>query len=469
MNASYKLSFVLNERYVMHKKPYNKPRGGGRNSGGRGNSRRKKAIINPERFINKNTIKAEDQGSQFDESVNFADFNLDEKIQRNLRRAGFVHPSQIQNMAIPPALEGTDVIGLANTGTGKTIAFLLPILNALLHEKQNNPEVLDLSEGSNNRKPGRKSALILAPTRELAQQINDEFRKFSEKTGIYSALLVGGMNIGAQFRELRRKPQVIIGTPGRVMDHIKRGSLNLSSISFFVLDEADRMLDMGFVNDIKEIAASLSDDKQTFCFSATFNDQVKSITNGFMKDPVLVSAIVNQTSDHIYQDVVRYEGKDNKKDQLIEILETEAADKVIIFGETKFGVQRLSDELDKHGIRTKAIHGDKNQAQRNRAIKSFKNNEVDVLVATDVAARGLDIPNVSHVINYETPQSYDDYVHRIGRTGRGGKTGIALTFVPEKQAEVQAANNPRRRYKKPARMNGQSSGKNYRSNRDRRD
>ena len=442
-------------------------RGGARRNGGRTGNRGKKVYINPEKFINKNVV-IKDEKPQFDESVKFSDFNFVSQIDQNIEKTGFVHPSEIQKMAIPVALAGKDVIGLANTGTGKTIAFLLPIINAMLNQKSVNSEVLDLSSDGKPAKKRFKSALILAPTRELAQQINEEFKKFGAKTGLNSALLVGGVNIGGQFRDLRRRPQIIIGTPGRVMDHIGRGSLNLNTVSFFVLDEADRMLDMGFVNDIREIAASLPQDKQTFCFSATFNEGVRKIADDFMNNPETISTSVNQTSDHIYQDIIEFSSKEDRKSQLINLLEKEDFDKVIVFGETKFGVQRLSDELEKNGISSRAIHGDKNQGQRNRAIRQFKNNEANVLVATDVAARGLDIPNVSHVINYDTPQSYDDYIHRIGRTGRGGKSGSALTFVPTRDQRVVLNNNPRRNFKKPARMEGRNTGKNHRPARDSR-
>ena len=436
-------------------------RGGGRRNNKTGN-RGKKAYINPEKFVNKNVVIKEEK-PQFDESVKFADFNFVSQIDQNLEKTGFVHPSEIQKLAIPVALTGRDVIGLANTGTGKTIAFLLPIINAMLNQESVNSEVLDLTSGAKPAKKRFKSALILAPTRELAQQINEEFKKFGAKTGLHSALLVGGVNIGGQFRDLRRRPQIIIGTPGRVMDHIGRGSLSLNTVSFFVLDEADRMLDMGFVNDIREIAASLPDDKQTFCFSATFNDSVRKITDDFMDNPETISTSVNQTSDHIYQDVIEFSSKEDRKAQLMNLLSKDEFDKVIIFGETKFGVQRLSDELEKNGISSRAIHGDKNQGQRNRAIRQFKNNEANVLVATDVAARGLDIPNVSHVINFDTPQTYDDYIHRIGRTGRGGKSGSAFTFIPARDQRVILNNNPRRSFKKPARMEGRNTGKNHHS------
>lgn len=372
-------------------------------------NRRKAQAIHPSKFINRETKVVEE--NKYSAQHTFQDFALAPLIQKNLTFAGFEQPSAIQDQTIPLALAGKDVIGLANTGTGKTAAFLLPILNAL-HEQ---------------RKP--RSVLIMAPTRELAQQIESEFKKFARGMGLYSVTCVGGVGIGPQIHALKRSPHVIIGTPGRIKDHIERGTLSLNSINTFVLDEADRMLDMGFVNDIRKIAALLPPTRQTLCFSATFSDGVKKIVNDFMNEPELVSVKVNETNDHIYQDVIHYNDNEHKKDLLIAMLKEDEFERVIVFGETKFGVQRLSDGLEKQGIASRAIHGNKNQGQRNRALNDFKMNKSKVLVATDVAARGLDISDVSHVINFDTPQTYDDYVHRIGRTGRGGKSGKAFTFV----------------------------------------
>ncbi len=366
----------------------------------------KKQSINPSLFVNKQVSEQEQVAYQADHL--FTDFGFDEALQRNI---DFVMPSAIQDQTIPLAMNGDDVIGLANTGTGKTAAFLLPILQKLMH----------------SRRFG--SVLIIAPTRELAQQIDDEFRKFSAGLKLYSAVCVGGMSMGAQIRQLQRGPHIVIGTPGRLKDLLKQNVLHLDKVDTFVLDEADRMLDMGFVNDIKMIAGLLPTDRQTLCFSATMSAGVKSIAEEFMRDPHTVSVKVTETNDHIYQDVVSYHDDDHKKELLLDLLQRDEFEKVIVFGETKYGVQRLSDKLEKDGIKSQAIHGNKSQGQRNRALDAFKKNTSNVLVATDVAARGLDIPNVSHVINFDLPQSYDDYVHRIGRTGRGGSHGTALTFV----------------------------------------
>ena len=375
---------------------------------------RKKQYINPALFVNKQ-VAVKNDAPAYAPTHLFTDFGLHRSIEQNLATAGFTAPSPIQDQTIPLALAGKDVIGLANTGTGKTAAFLLPILNRLSKQRT------------------ISSVLIMAPTRELAQQIDAEFKKFSINMKLYSALCVGGVNINGQIRQLKRGPHIIIGTPGRLKDLMNRGMIRTDAMDTLVLDEADRMLDMGFINDIRAIISQLpSDGRQTLCFSATMNDGVKAITRDFMNNPETVSVKVSETNDHIYQDVVHYDDESHKKEQLIEMLKTSEFEKVIVFGETKHGVQRLSDTLEKQGIASNAIHGNKSQGQRTRALKAFKAGGATVLVATDVAARGLDIPDVSHVINFDTPQSYDDYVHRIGRTGRGGKSGTALTFIPRR-------------------------------------
>ena len=369
-----------------------------------------KQTIHYSKYINRDITEAVAE-YVYEPTHKFSDFELIPPLHKNLEEIGFESPSAIQDTTIPLLLSGRDVIGLANTGTGKTAAFLLPIINGLYKTRR------------------FESVLIMAPTRELAQQIDDEFRRFSRGLKLFSVLLVGGVNIMPQLRGLARRPHVVIGTPGRIKDHLERGSLKLENVNYFVLDEADRMLDMGFVNDIQKIASLLPTNRQTMCFSATLSAGVKSIAEQFMQTPELVSVKVSETNDHIYQDVVFYDDKTHKHDLLVEMLQKDEFEKVIVFGETKFGVQRLSDNIEKMGIASRAIHGNKSQGQRTRALNDFKASQAKVLVATDVAARGLDIPNVSHVINFDIPQTYDDYVHRIGRTGRGGKTGTALTFV----------------------------------------
>ena len=242
-------------------------------------------------------------------------------------------------------------------------------------------------------------------------------------------MVVGGANINQQIRQIKRGPHVIVGTPGRVKDLIQRRVLRLGQVSTFVLDEADRMCDMGFVGDIRSIASELSVQRQTLCFSATMTPRVQEIVEEFMDNPTTIAVAKNVTNDHIEQNVIEARDKSHKIDLLENLLQTENYDKVIIFGETKYGVQRLADRLTKDDMAAVAIHGNKSQSQREKALRTFKKGDVKIMVATDVAARGLDIPNVSHVINFDAPKQYDDYIHRIGRTGRAGKGGQALTFI----------------------------------------
>lgn len=367
------------------------------------------AYIHPSKFINKAVAPAEEV--PYEATHSFTDFKFSQALQHNIELKGYVAPSAIQDQAMPYIIDGKDVIGLANTGTGKTAAFILPIIDRLI---------------GTNLKP---SVLIMAPTRELAQQINDEFRDFSAGMSLYSAICVGGSNIDRQIRDLRRRPNVIIGTPGRLKDLMKRGELRLNTISVLVLDEADRMLDMGFINDIRTIISTTPDDRQTLFFSATITPSIRILVQEFLREPVEIQTRTAETSEHVEQDVVEAATKEEKLDKLTNMLSAEEFSKVLVFGETKHGVQRLSDHLEKSGFKSVAIHGNKSQSQRQRALKSFKNNEARIMVATDVAARGLDIPNVSHVINFDQPATYEDYIHRIGRTGRGGASGKAYTFI----------------------------------------
>jgi len=390
---------------------YGPPRhqGGGRSNGGGGGNRRG-AYIHPSKFINKAVAPAEE--IVYDAKHTFADFPFSDALKQNIADKGYTVPSAIQDQAIPFILEGKDVIGLANTGTGKTAAFALPIIQGL------------------NKHDEGPTVLIMAPTRELAQQIDEQFRQYGKGLGFYSAICVGGMNIDRQIRDLRRRPHVIIGTPGRLKDLMKRRELNLDNIKVLVLDEADRMMDMGFVDDMKMIIGLTPASRQTLFFSATITPSIQILTQQFLKDPETVSVRTAETSEHVEQDIIESPTKEAKIDILTDLLQASEFEKVLVFGETKFGVQRLSDHLERSGFTSAAIHGNKSQSQRQRALQAFKNNKVTILVATDVAARGLDIPNVSHVINFDQPATYEDYVHRIGRTGRGGASGKAFTFVP---------------------------------------
>lgn len=374
-----------------------------------GRPQRRGAYIDPKKFVNK-AVSAHDE-IVYEPTHKFTDFPFSPELQHNIAQKGYTLPSAIQDQTIPLIMEGRDVIGLANTGTGKTAAFGLPIIERL--------------SGLN----GELSILIMAPTRELAAQIDEQIRDFSRGMRLYSTLVVGGMNIERQIRDIKRRPHIIIGTPGRLKDLIERRALNLKNVTTLVLDEADRMLDMGFLPDIKKIISMTPTERQTLFFSATITPQIEVLTRDFLNNPATVSVRTSETSDHVEQDVVEAGSKEEKLEVLTEMLGKVEFDKVLIFGETKYGVQRLADTLTKAGMPAEAIHGNKSQPQRQRALRAFKDEHVKILVATDVAARGLDIPNVSHVINFDQPASYDDYVHRIGRTGRGGERGTALTFV----------------------------------------
>ncbi len=381
--------------------PHKRRSFGGRNSGSK--------QIETHRFIHK--AVAVEQETPYEPQHTFHDFGLNQSTVATLSYLGFETPTPIQDQCIRPALEGRDIIGLANTGTGKTAAFLLPTIEKL-HANR------DLV-----------SVLILAPTRELAQQIDDDFKRFAAGQKLFSTLVVGGANIGRQIQHIQRGPHVVIGTPGRIKDLMSRKVLRLQNVNTFILDEADRMCDMGFSKDIRLIGSELPASRQTLCFSATMSGEVKNVVEEFTKDPFTVSVVKNATNDHIEQDVMHVRDKEHKIELLTELLQRDEFEKVIVFGETKYGVQRLADKLSKSDLTAVAIHGNKSQAQRERALRSFKTGEARVMVATDVAARGLDIPNVSHVINFDPPKQYEDYVHRIGRTGRAGKAGQALTFI----------------------------------------
>ncbi|MBP9827216.1 DEAD/DEAH box helicase [Candidatus Saccharibacteria bacterium] len=376
-----------------------------------------KAYINPEKFIN--TAKPLIPENSAPSTARFSDFPLSPQVRKNLDDRGYTTPTPIQIGTISAGMEGKDIIGLANTGSGKTAAFLLPIIERITAKNAH-------------------AALIMCPTRELAVQIYDEFRIFAKGMPMTAAICVGGVGMEPQIRALRNRPQFIIGTPGRLKDLHQRHALNLSVCDVLVLDEADRMLDMGFIADIRHLVSQMPAKRQSLCFSATITPAIERLLQDFLTDPVTVSVRSAVTADHINQDIVHTPTKEEKFSILTDMLAKPEFEKVLIFGETKFGVQRLADQLTKLGLKAQAIHGNKSQPQRQRALKAFASNQVNILVATDVAARGLDIPNVSHVINFDTPQTYEDYVHRIGRTGRAGKSGQAYTFVERMPARHQS-------------------------------
>lgn len=394
----------------------NNRRGGSSSYRSGGRNKRAAQYINPSRFIKEaRPVTAE----EYVPTHRFADFPVIKLIHDNVEAKGFVNPSPIQDQTIPLGLEGRDVIGIANTGTGKTAAFAIPVLNKLVN-----------SVLADNAKPSTVSrALIVAPTRELAQQIEQECREIGKGSMLYGAVLIGGSSMGIQLKDLRSDPQIVIGTPGRIKDHLDRGTLDLSRFDTVVLDEVDRMLDMGFVNDMRDILAQLKTERQSFFFSATMDERVRGLINTFANDPVTVAVKTGETSDNVHQDVVRFSDKNQKVDKLHDLLISGKVGKAIIFDETQRSVERLNKTLMDRGFDADAIHGGKTQGQRLRALNKFKKNEITILVATDVAARGIDVADVTHVINFTQPQSYEDYVHRIGRAGRAGRTGYALTFV----------------------------------------
>jgi ATP-dependent RNA helicase RhlE len=382
-------------------------RAGGRRSSGRYTHHAAAHTIDVSRFVQK--AKDIDQ-VQTVITHSFADFKLATPLNANIFNKGYDTPTPIQDAAIMPILEGRDVIGLANTGTGKTAAFLIPIIQKLFKDRNN-------------------KTLIIVPTRELAQQINDEFLSLSAGMHLHSTVLIGGANINRQIHDLRRDPDVVVGTPGRIKDLVQHKDMYLEDFSIVVLDEVDLMVDIGFIQDVKYFISLLPVDRQSLFFSATISPKINDILRSFVTDPITISIKKQDTSETIDQDVIKVAFNESKIDKLHDLLIQDNFEKVLIFGRTKHGVDRLHRDLTTRGFKVGAIHGNKKQNFRQRTLESFRNNEIQILLATDVASRGLDIPSVTHVINYDLPESYEDYIHRIGRTGRAGKTGVALTFI----------------------------------------
>ena len=370
---------------------------------------RKMQTFDPSRFIN--TQPVQEAQETYTPVHTFATFGIHQRLVAIVEGAGITIPTPIQDQIIPEIMKGNDVIGLAETGTGKTAAFLVPLIEKSMLE------------------PDRHT-LILTPTRELALQIQEELRTLSRGLPVFSATCVGGANIRHQINAVRRPNHFVIGTPGRILDLIQRKVLNTQNVTTLVFDEADRMLDMGFINDIKTITAATPKERQTLFFSATFDQKTKQLTNDFLKKPVVVSVKKQDVTKSVVQDVVIYP-HNAKFDILVELLKDATASRVIVFGAMKHSVQKLATQLSENGIRAESIHGNKTHSKRQQALRRFKGGEVQVLVATDVAARGIHVDDVSHVINYDLPVTFEDYVHRIGRTGRGSKKGMALTFVPK--------------------------------------
>ncbi len=349
----------------------------------------------------------------------FSSLGLSEEIVRAVTERGYDNPTPIQQQAIPVVLQGGDLMAGAQTGTGKTAGFVLPILHRLSDKSVKGP-----SEG---RPPIR--ALILTPTRELAAQVEESVREYGKYLKLSSMVMFGGVNINPQITRLRSRVDILVATPGRLLDHVQQGSLDLSKVQILVLDEADRMLDMGFIRDIKKVLALLPKQRQNLLFSATFSDEIKELAEGILKNPKLVEvARRNATADTIAQKVLPVD-RERKRELLAHLIKEKQWFQVLVFTRTKHGANRLSDQLNKDGISAMAIHGNKSQSARTRALKEFKSGELQVLVATDIAARGIDISELPHVVNFELPNVPEDYVHRIGRTGRAGANGEAVSLV----------------------------------------
>jgi superfamily II DNA/RNA helicase len=342
----------------------------------------------------------------------FADFAFCKQLTQNVTAVGFTAPSPIQDQIIPLILDNQDVVGLAETGTGKTADFLLPLI-----------------ERTNSDRSA--VTLIMTPTRELAIQIEAEFKKLAKGMKLFSVVCVGGVGIGGQIRQLRKRNQFIIGTPGRLKDLLAKKMIPTQNIKSVVLDEADRMLDMGFIHDMRAILSELPAQRHTLFFSATMDEKTKALVHDFMDSPITVSVKKKDVTDSIAQDVVLFADAD-KFLTLTTMLAQPNFKRVIVFGAMKHSVEKLGKALSRSGIAAESIHGNKSHGQRQRSLNRFKSGQVKVLVATDVAARGIHVDNVTHVINYDLPNTFEDYVHRIGRTGRGEERGIALTFVPQR-------------------------------------
>jgi ATP-dependent RNA helicase RhlE len=372
--------------------------------------------IDASRFVNKAVIT--EKVEHFVPDHAFTDFHIEEKLKKNIVTKGYTTPTPIQDKSIPHILRGSDLVGIANTGTGKTAAFLIPLINKVL-----------TSRAGKAPHPTNDRVLVVVPTRELAQQIESELVGFTGGLDMHAVVCVGGASMGFQIKGLAHPHSFIIGTPGRLKDLIEQGKIKLEKYSTLVLDEADRMLDMGFIADIKFLVAKMPAQRHTLFFSATMSPEIKVLIKDFLKEPVMISVKTSETSSSVDQDVVRVPAGKNKIDVLQDLLIQPGFDKVLIFGRTKHGVEKLAKELAHRGFKAESIHGNKTQGQRQKALALFKSSHAQILVATDVAARGLDIAGVSYVINFEVPSTYDDYVHRIGRTGRGGKKGKALTFI----------------------------------------
>ncbi len=374
---------------------------------GRANGR--PGTINPMAFVRKATENSEDS---YIASRDIKNLPVHRSIIANLLNKGYQTPTEIQDRTLEAILEGKDLMGLAQTGTGKTAAFLVPLINNLLNNK------------------AAFQVLVVAPTRELAMQTDSEFQKIARGLNLFSISLIGGTSVNMDLRKLRRPCHFVIGTPGRLTDMVRQGALDLNNFTTIVLDEFDRLLDMGFSQDINQLVDGMSNRQQTILFSATEDKSQKQLLNKLLDSPVEIRILKgNASPGSIDQDIVSVKNGENKMDVLLSMLGDKTFEKVLVFAETKRWVSRICRDLRRAGIKADEIHGNKSQNYRINALNSFKKMKIQVLVATDVAARGLDISQVSHVINYQQPRNMDSYIHRIGRTGRAGRSGKAITFI----------------------------------------
>ncbi|WP_167670959.1 DEAD/DEAH box helicase [Allopusillimonas ginsengisoli] len=357
----------------------------------------------------------------------FADLGLAEPLLRAVADTGYEHPTPIQAQAIPQVIKGGDLLAAAQTGTGKTAGFTLPILHRLLQDP------------ARARKPGQPRVLILTPTRELTAQVEESVRTYSKHTSVRSMVMFGGVNINPQIAALRKPLDILVATPGRLLDHAQQKTVDLSAVEILVLDEADRMLDMGFIRDIRRVLALLPKKRQNLLFSATFSEEIRELSKGVLNDPIEISvARRNTASELVAQSVVLTE-QSHKRDLLSYIIRESGWHQVLVFTRTKHGANRLAEKLVKDGLAAAAIHGNKSQAARTRALAGFKEGKVAVLVATDIAARGIDIDQLPNVVNFELPNVPEDYVHRIGRTGRAGSVGSAMSLVDRSEIKLLTA------------------------------
>lgn len=348
--------------------------------------------------------------------MSFDNLGLRAEIVRAVTEKGYSEPTEIQRQAIPEILKGRDIMGGAQTGTGKTASFTLPILQA----------IFELGRPSEPR-PVR--ALVLTPTRELAAQVGESVQTYGKYLPLKSAVIFGGVKIGPQTQKLRKGVDILVATPGRLLDHMGQGSVDLSELDILVLDEADRMLDMGFIRDIRKILAAIPRQKQVLLFSATFAGEIKKLANELLQNPATIEVAKHNTASERVKQIAHPVDKKRKRELLSFLIGSNNWRQVLVFTRTKHGANRLAEQLSKDGITTAAIHGGKSQGARTRALAEFKSNKIRVLVATDIAARGLDISQLPHVVNYELPNVPEDYVHRIGRTGRAGNEGEAMSLV----------------------------------------